>query len=179
MINPMIVMTTSISTKVKPACPRRAARPLLDSAHGFMASCLLHIAQSANLACPSASRRDAKNLRRCGHSCSALFDGIVQHGCHAGADGSAINKGRVGLRAYQRPDFVGEFEQFENPGTPAITRVAAAFTTDRAIYRLACRKSEKPIARIRDQILLGQQMLAFAGSAKHTHQPLSNHGPQR
>src|ERR1700722_4539771 len=178
MINPMIVMTTSISTRVKPASACRSARRLSDSTHSFIAL-LPFLSHRQSVRYRSAGGRDAKHFGRRTHSCSALFDRIVQHRGHTGANGGAIDQSCVGLGADQGSDFVSQFQQFKNSGAPAIAGAAAAFATRGAINRLAGRKTQKPITRIGDQILFSQDMLGLAAATEDADKPLRDDRAQR
>src|SRR5580698_3409456 len=177
MIKPMIVMTTSISTKVKPASARRSTRRPLDFTNGLIALLPCYTLQSFHH--PSPSRCDAEDFGRRGHSCPAFFDGIVQHGGHAGANGSTVNKSCIGLGPDQGSDLVGQLQQFENPGTPAIAGAPTAIATDRTIDRLASRKTQKPITRIGDQVLFSQDISALAAAAEDADEPLGDDRAQR
>ena len=172
MINPMIAMTTSISTRVKPASARRSARRPLDIANRLTALSHLRDCQIAHHR--SARGCHAQDFGRCGHPDPAFFDGIVQHGRHAGTNGGAVNDQCVGFGADKGPDFIGQFQQFKNSGAPAIASAAAAFATDRAIDRLAGRKTQQPITRIGDEVLLGKFMPILAAAAEDADQPLGN-----
>jgi hypothetical protein len=89
MINPMIAMTTSISTRVKPASARRSARRPLDIAKRLIALSHLRDRQIAHRR--SARGCHAQDFGRRGHPDPAFFDGIVQHRRHAGMNGGAVN----------------------------------------------------------------------------------------
>src|SRR3954470_1691432 len=86
MINPMIAMTTSISTRVKPASARRSARRPLDIAKRLIALSHLRDRQIAHRR--SARGCHAQDFGRRGHPDPAFFDGIVQHRRHAGTNGA-------------------------------------------------------------------------------------------
>src|SRR5882724_5712160 len=131
MINPMIAITTSISTRVKPASARRSARRPLVTTRSVIYP--LPTTPLSNPHDPRLARGcHAQHFGRRGHPYPAFFHGIVQHRRHARANGSAVNEGGIGLSADQGPDLIGQLQQFKNPGTPAIAGAAAAFATNRA-----------------------------------------------